>query len=271
MRRVGVLIRLLATMLSALIVIYVLNIYIDRVDLPFIDAVFQIKVFAYIFTIIAISGVANSFNIIDGYNGLAAVVSVIILAGLAYVAFEVHDTVVLYAAAGLIGSVAGFFIWNYPYGLIFLGDGGAYFIGFIAAELCVLLIYRHPQVSVWFGLLLFIYPVFETLFSIYRRRVVRKSSSTMPDSFHLHQLIFKRVVPVVFNIDTKTNIIYRNSATSPFLWLLTTISFIPAVLFWNNTTLLMIFTFVMIAIYIAIYRSIVHYKIDRWLGLIGKK
>ena len=266
-RKVNAMFRLLATMLSALIVIYVLGVYVNRVDLPFIDAVFQIKVFAYIFTIIAISGVANSFNIIDGYNGLVAVVSIIILIGLAYVAFKVHDTVVLYAAMGLIGATAGFFIWNYPYGLIFLGDGGAYFIGFIAAELCVMLIYRHPQISAWFGLLLFIYPVFETLFSMYRKIIVRKSSPTMPDAFHLHMLIFKRVVPVVFNIDTKTNIIYRNSATSPFLWLLTTISFIPAILFWNNTTLLMISTFVMVVIYIAIYRSIVHYKIDRWLRI----
>ena len=63
----------------------------------------------------------------------------------------------------------GFFVWNFPAGLIFLGDGGAYFLGFYVAELAILLLHRNPAVSPMFPLLLCIYPVFETLFSIYRR------------------------------------------------------------------------------------------------------
>ncbi len=265
-RKVSASVRLIATMLSAAIGIYLLNGYVGKVDLPFVDAVFQIKAFAFIFTVIAVAGVANSFNIIDGYNGLLSVVSITILVGLAYVAFKVNDSMVLYAAFGLIGAIAGFFIWNYPYGLIFMGDGGAYFIGFISAELSVLLINKHPQISAWFPLLLFIYPIFEVLFSMYRRLIVRKSSPTIADSLHLHQLIFKRIVPLFFNI-CKTDMLHRNSATSPFLWLLTSLSFIPAIMFWNNTTLLMIFTFIFVAIYIMVYRSIVHFKFDKWLKI----
>ena len=64
----------------------------------------------------------------------------------------------------------GFFVWNFPAGLIFLGDGGAYFLGFYLAELAILLLHRNPEVSPMFPLLLCIYPVFETLFSIYRRK-----------------------------------------------------------------------------------------------------
>lgn len=52
------------------------------------------------------------------------------------------------------GAALGFFVWNFPAGLIFLGDGGAYLLGFLLAELSILLIYRNPAVSPIFALLL---------------------------------------------------------------------------------------------------------------------
>jgi UDP-N-acetylmuramyl pentapeptide phosphotransferase/UDP-N-acetylglucosamine-1-phosphate transferase len=64
-------------------------------------------------------------------------------------------------------------IWNYPRGKIFLGDGGAYLLGFWLAELSVLLVVRHPEVSPWFPMLLLVYPIFETLFSMYRSKVLQ--------------------------------------------------------------------------------------------------
>jgi UDP-N-acetylmuramyl pentapeptide phosphotransferase/UDP-N-acetylglucosamine-1-phosphate transferase len=86
------------------------------------------------------------------------------------VAFQVGDTADRALALAGIGAVLGFFLWNFPAGLIFLGDGGAYFLGFYVAEVSILLLVRNPEVSPLFPLLVCIYPVFETLFSIYRRR-----------------------------------------------------------------------------------------------------
>ena len=82
------------------------------------------------------------------------------------------DTVATLALIG-VGAVLGFFFWNFPGGLIFLGDGGAYFLGFYVAELGILLLARNPSVSPMCPLLICIYPVFETLFSMYRRKVLR--------------------------------------------------------------------------------------------------
>jgi UDP-N-acetylmuramyl pentapeptide phosphotransferase/UDP-N-acetylglucosamine-1-phosphate transferase len=66
------------------------------------------------------------------------------------------------------GATAGFLIWNYPVGLIFLGDGGAYFIGFMLGELALLLVMRNPQVSTWYAALLLIYPTFRNdIFRVY--------------------------------------------------------------------------------------------------------
>jgi hypothetical protein len=115
-------------------------------------------------TVFAVAGVANSINIIDGFNGLASMCCVLILLCLAYVGFQVDDLLVAWLALAGVGAVLGFFVWNFPAGLIFLGDGGAYFMGFYLAEVAILLLHRNPTVSPMFPLLLCIYPVFETVF-----------------------------------------------------------------------------------------------------------
>ncbi|MBZ4644097.1 MAG: undecaprenyl-phosphate alpha-N-acetylglucosaminyltransferase [Deferribacteraceae bacterium] len=164
----------------------------------------------------------------------------------------------------MIGGIAGFFIWNYPFGKIFLGDGGAYFIGFTIAVLSVMLVKNHPQVSPWFPLLVVIYPVFETVFSIIRRKFYKKYRIDSPDSHHLHQLIYKRVVPFVFDIHRSEKLM-RNSATSPFLWLICSFGAIPAVMSWQNTPILVIFTVLFCWFYVWLYRSIVRFKLMKML------
>jgi UDP-N-acetylmuramyl pentapeptide phosphotransferase/UDP-N-acetylglucosamine-1-phosphate transferase len=120
------------------------------------------------------------------------------------------------ALAG-IGAVLGFFVWNFPAGLIFLGDGGAYFLGFHAAEVALLLLVRKPQVSLLFPLLVCIYPVTETLFSVYRRRVLRSLPPSMPDGIHLHSLIYRRVTRWAVGDKDAKALTRLNSITSPFL------------------------------------------------------
>ncbi|MFN7130403.1 MAG: glycosyltransferase family 4 protein, partial [Brevundimonas sp.] len=114
---------------------------------------------------------ANAVNIIDGFNGLAAATSMLMFAAFGYVAWALRDPFIVQVCLAMIGALAGFFVWNYPRGRIFLGDGGAYLVGFVLAEVAVLLVVRHPQVSPWFCFLVCAYPVTETLFSIYRRRL----------------------------------------------------------------------------------------------------
>jgi len=257
-------IRLMLSTASAILFIWLLGGYLHRLDIPFIDTLMKSKWIAYTVTIVAIAGVSNAFNIIDGYNGLIAIVSIITYLSLGYVAFKVHDNTVFAASLVMAGSVAGFFVLNYPFGKIFLGDGGAYLIGFVIAVLSIMLINRHHQVSVWFPFLVVIYPVFEVLFSIYRRKFVMKTSPTKPDGYHLHTLIYKRVVPFVFHINC-SNKLERNYATSPFLWLLCSMGAIPAVIFWNNTPILQLFTILFCIIYILIYRSIIKLKIGKLL------
>jgi UDP-N-acetylmuramyl pentapeptide phosphotransferase/UDP-N-acetylglucosamine-1-phosphate transferase len=165
-----------------------------------------------------------------------------------------------------LGAVLGFFVWNFPAGLIFLGDGGAYFLGFWVAELAVLVVHRNAQVSPLFPLLVCIYPVFETLFSIYRRKMLRGQPAGMPDGIHLHSLIYRRVMRWAIGKQSKRSAARRNSMTSPYLWMLCMTAVVPAMLFWDSTPLLAGFIVLFGVLYTGLYWRIVRFKAPRWLS-----
>jgi UDP-N-acetylmuramyl pentapeptide phosphotransferase/UDP-N-acetylglucosamine-1-phosphate transferase len=264
-KRVGIWVRLGLTMFAALLGFILLNGVLQTLNIPLIDLALTWLPFAVLFTCIAVGGVANAINIIDGYNGLASIVSVMIFSALAYVALQLGDRLIFIASVSMIGAILGFFIWNFPRGLIFLGDGGAYLIGFMIGELSVLLVARNPSLSPWFPLLLVIYPVFETIFSVYRKKVIRGTSPGMPDGVHLHMLIYKRLVRWAIGSRRAKDKTIRNSMTAPYLWILCSISIVPALLCWDNQLLLQIFIVVFILIYLWLYWSIVRFSSPSWL------
>jgi len=267
-KNVGIRIRLLATVCSAGLAGYFLNAWLNSVQILGIDNLMLAYPFVAIaITCFAVGGVANAFNIIDGYNGLSAMVAVIILSGIAYVSFQVSDYPIMIAAFAMIGGLLGFLIWNYPRGLIFLGDGGAYFVGFWIAELSVLLTSRHSEVSKWFPLLLCFYPIFETLFTIYRRVILKRVHPGMPDASHLHQLIYMRIVRWSVGDDGGALTTQRNAMTSPYLWLLAALSVIPAILFWRHHLILKAFAVLFAVTYVWIYFSIVRFKVPQWFRI----
>jgi UDP-N-acetylmuramyl pentapeptide phosphotransferase/UDP-N-acetylglucosamine-1-phosphate transferase len=266
-KRVSPRIRLVATAVSACFAFWFLGAAILRTGIPGLDAIVALPAGAAIVTVFAVTGIANSVNIIDGFNGLASMCVAIMLAALTYVAVQVGDPVVATLALAGIGAVLGFFLWNFPAGLIFLGDGGAYFLGFFVAELSILLLVRNPSVSPLFPLLVCIYPVFETLFSIYRRKFLRAVPPSMPDGIHLHSLIYRRVLRWAIGDRSAKALTRRNSMTSPYLWVLCMFSVIPAVLFWDNTAALAGFLAVFGLTYVALYWRIVRFKSPRWLKM----
>ena len=186
-----------------------------------------------------------------------------------YLSALVNDYPIMIAALAMIGALLGFLVFNYPRGAIFLGDGGAYFVGFWIAELSVLLTARHSEVSKWFPLLLCLYPIFETVFTIYRRVVLQKAHPGMPDALHLHQLIYMRIVRPSIGGHTDAAKAQCNALTSPYLWILTALAVIPAILFWQYHLVLKGFAVLFIVTYVWLYWAIVRFKSPRWLHLKG--
>ena len=216
--------------------------------------------------IFAVTGVSNSVNIVDGMNGLASGCTMMMNVSLAYVAWCVGDDLVCGLALATVGATLGFFLWNYPRGLVFLGDGGAYLLGFIVAELGILLTARHPQVSMLAPLLLVAYPVFETLFTMYRRRFIHQRSMTQPDGSHLHTLIYRRLKRGPVGASGVRGSTRGNSGTSPYLWLLNAVAVIPATIWWDNTPALALSLAVFILVYLDVYWRIATFRSPKWMG-----
>ncbi len=246
-------IRMLFLCVSAILVYFFLNVKIVRVDLPFADKLLQLTAVSLLFTVFALAGISNAINIIDGFNGLASMVSMMILMSIAYVAYKLGDYEITTLCVVSTFALLGFFLLNYPYGLIFLGDGGAYFSGFIIGVASILIVYKHHQVSPWFALTVNIYPVYETFFSMYRRKILRKKPAMSPDALHMHTLFYKIFIKKVFNVDNPE---FRNPLTSVFLWIINSFGVVPAIIFWNNTKALMLSSLAFTLFYTFLYWNI---------------
>jgi UDP-GlcNAc:undecaprenyl-phosphate/decaprenyl-phosphate GlcNAc-1-phosphate transferase len=262
-KRVSPVTRLLAAFLSAALAYFALGASVSRVDIFGIDALLAISTVSFLFTVLAVAGVAHAINIIDGLNGLASGVCLVALLAIGYVAYQVSDRELVLMCGLGAGAVLGFRVWNYPSGRLFCGDGGAYFLGAYVAILSTLLVHRHYEVSAWFPLLLVLYPVWETLFSAYRRRVLRGRPASSADKLHMHTLFYKRVRhPGQPGAPTR-----RNSDASVSMMLFAGGSTLPAVLWWFDGALLLAAALAYVAIYLAIYRRLVRFgsrRNSRW-------
>jgi UDP-GlcNAc:undecaprenyl-phosphate/decaprenyl-phosphate GlcNAc-1-phosphate transferase len=266
-QRLPVRLRLAATCASAALACGLLGAAVPHLGMGWLDAHWAaMPMLGVLLAFVGIAGLPHAINIIDGYNGLAAVVALMICSALAYVALQQNDRELAGLLACLMGATLGFLVWNYPRGLIFAGDGGAYFWGTVIAVASVMLVQRHAAVSPWFVMLLLIYPVSETLFSIFRKWA-RGAAPSMADSMHFHQLIYKRLVRGVFHDDRTRQALIRNNLTSPYLWAFSALSVVPAVLFWYSTPILIGFCVLFALTYVAAYLMIIRFKTPRWMRL----
>lgn len=265
-KKISVSARLIAIAIGGLAAVFLLDIKIGHLNIWGLDSLLSIPAIAVLFTVFAITGLSNAYNIIDGFNGLASMVAVITLISLGYVAFKLGDFPLLYLSITMAASILGFFIWNYPRGLIFLGDGGAYLIGFWIALISILMVTRHPEVSPWFALMINGYPILETLFTMYRRVVHQRKSPGTADGIHIHTLFYRRVLKFAYprnNNDWYT----ANAKTAPFLWSLAGISVMPAILWWQSTTVLMVCAAIFVVFYIYLYKRIISFNAPAWLRI----
>lgn len=257
--------RLAASASSAALGCWVLSLYVPRLGLPIFEAAWQSLPYLGVgLAFVALSGLPHAFNMIDGYNGLAGIVAVLVSCALSYVALLLGDRLVAAMLIPMVGATLGFLYWNYPRGLIFAGDGGAYLWGAVISIASVLLVQRNDAVSPWFPMLLLIYPICETAFSSYRK-MVRGVSPSVADALHFHQLIYRRIVRGVVHDDASRRMLMRNNRTSPYLWSFTLLTVVPAVLFWRNSFLLMAFCVLFVFTYVVVYIAIIRFKIPKWL------
>jgi UDP-N-acetylmuramyl pentapeptide phosphotransferase/UDP-N-acetylglucosamine-1-phosphate transferase len=187
-------VRLCAAVIAGLAAISLLGLRVDRVDVPLLDDLVAFWPVSVAITVLMVCGFTNAMNIIDGLNGLAGGLAVLMLCATAVVAAQMGDSVVLQLCLVLIMAVGGFLLLNFPRGMIFLGDGGAYFLGFMLVQIWLLLLSRNPSITPLFVVAVAFLPTMETIFSIYRRRYHgnRRGAAMLADRLHLHTLVYRR-------------------------------------------------------------------------------
>ncbi len=267
-KRVSVTTRLIVTFASPLIASWTVGATLNRIDIWGIDWLLQFMPLALVVTAVAVAGISNAWNIIDGFNGLAGFTGLIVLAALAWAAHGVGDQFLVEMALVGMGAVAGFLLLNYPTGRLFLGDGGAYLLGFWIAELAVLMVLRNPEVSAWQMLAICAYPVIEVVYSIYRKKIVRGRSPGMPDRLHFHMLVHRRLICCV--MPKRAGAPWLRNAVTTLALLLFITPFAVAAALWGGSpggalTVIMVQVLVYLALYARLVRG--HWHLNPAVGL----
>lgn len=142
--------------------------------------------FSWPLTLLWIVGITNAVNFCDGLDGLAAGISTVACGVIAVFAVQSGQVVMAVLMLALLGSLSGFLVFNFNPARIFMGDCGSLFLGFIIAASSVMCASKSSAL-VGFALpvLALGIPIFDTLFSMLRRFLQRRSIFA-PDRSHFH-------------------------------------------------------------------------------------
>lgn len=188
--------RLMLSFVSAAVAVMLSNTWITDIGVPVLNLLTYGTLTSILFTIILTGGIAHAVNLIDGLNGLAMGITMLITSGLGFLAYTVGDMTILMLCGVMLASVAGLFVFNFPMGKIFLGDAGAYSMGHMLTWIGIFLIARNPDIAPFAIMLLFFWPVMDMLFAI-ARRVGTGRRVDQPDRLHFHQLVMRTIELVV--------------------------------------------------------------------------
>lgn len=149
----------------------------------------------YTFTVVALVGITNAFNLIDGIDGLAGGLGFMSLVTLGFILTINGDAYTALIAFALAGGILAFLYFNFNPAKIFMGDTGSLVLGFVTAVLCIRLIQVNEMVAnpviphaPVFVLGIVLIPVYDTI-RVFALRIWRGKSPFEADKTHIHHLL----------------------------------------------------------------------------------
>jgi UDP-N-acetylmuramyl pentapeptide phosphotransferase/UDP-N-acetylglucosamine-1-phosphate transferase len=243
--------RLLSAVVSSLLAIILLQVWIPTIGVPFLDPLLGYWFVGIPITLLITAGVANGFNLIDGVNGLATMTAMTAAIAIAMISQQAGYTEMAQLCLTLSAAILGLFLLNFPFGLIFLGDAGAYTIGFALSWFGIVVLANAPEVSAWAILLALFWPLADTLLAIVRRGR-SKQNAMAPDRLHVHQLVM-RALEICFLGRGRRQI--ANPLTTVVLAPLVIAPQVFAVIFWNNNMAAFLTVVTFLVLFFASYIS----------------
>ena len=225
------------------------NFYLEYTGISFLNSwIRNSDFFSLIFMCLCFLFVVNGANLIDGYNGLLGIHSLIILVNLFFVNYlNENSDLALFLFLGIL-TLINFLIFNFPKGKVFLGDGGAYFLGVFIAISAIKTSIAIPTISPFYFCILLFYLFFEVFYSFFRKLIVEKASPIYPDKKHLHMLLYKIL------LKKNKNKVKSNYYVSVIINLFYFILIIPAIFMMNNGMFCKFYSIIFFLVYFFSYK-----------------
>lgn len=170
----------------------VFGINFHTIILPFVGGITLAPWLGIVLTVTWLVGVSNSFNLIDGLDGLAGGVALFALGSLFVVSVLFGHIDAAIMTVVLAGATIGFLRFNFPPATIFLGDSGSLFAGFILAGLGLVAAQKSPgEISIAIPIVALGLPILDTALTIVRR-FLRLQPIFSPDRGHIHHRLLGR-------------------------------------------------------------------------------
>ncbi|TWS94635.1 glycosyltransferase family 4 protein [Streptococcus sp. sy018] len=181
--------KMLGIILAAIVVWYFTDFRFDSFKIPFGGALISFgPVLTCLLTVLWIISITNAVNLIDGLDGLVSGVSIVSLGTMGLVSYfflpksDLYLTMTIFV---LLAAILGFFPYNYHPAIIYLGDTGALFIGFMIGVLSLQGLKNATAVAVVTPVIILGVPIMDTVVAIIRRKLSGQKI-TQPDKRHLH-------------------------------------------------------------------------------------
>ena len=236
-----------------LIFIILSDIQINNTRVNLLDNILIYPYINYFFVCFCVLIVINGSNFLDGLNTLNIGYYLIISSLVTYLYLTNQIVLNENFFQNLIYILGLLYIFNF-FNKIFLGDSGSYLLGSIFSILLINLYSDNVQISPFFIILLLWYPSYETLFSMIRKNILKRSPMK-PDSNHLHQLIY-------FYLKNKFSkrVLFSNLITANFINCYNLLVFFVASNFIVNTQIQIIFIILNLIVYTVIYFKLFIYR-----------
>ena len=239
----------LILMVVFLITLVILNkFYLENTGIGFLNRFLEIDIFALFFVCLCFLFIINGSNLIDGYNGLLSIHTLIILINLFFVNYFSGNNDLAFFLFCIILIIAVFLKYNFPIATLFLGNSGAYFLGTVIAISAIKTSIANPLISPFYFCILLFYLFFEVFFSFTRKITVKNSSPLFPDKEHLHMLLYK-----IF-LKKNNDKLKSNYYVSIVINLIYLILIIPAIFMMNNGIFCKYYSIIFFLIYLFSYK-----------------
>ena len=165
---------------------------IDNLILPFIEWDLDLGNVSLILTVIWLVSIMNLINLIDGLDGLAGGIGFMLMILLVILSIEKGIGISTFLSIGMAGAILGFLIHNFPPARVYMGDSGAYTIGFVIGALSLMNFQKGAVIAALLGpMMALALPILDVLFAIVRRGI-QGLPLFRPDKAHIHHQLMRK-------------------------------------------------------------------------------